>query len=269
MAQELNDTLIAIMNDKKDYLIAQNQYWYRIPVFSSPKIVKEKRLKYLSFFLTKKFGDKKYTIFQYGKVTKISKVKRWLLFPNEINNKKSNKEYFKIEFEPLQMLPKPIISSIPRRWLFVPTTLFKLLNAQKINDVFNGSHLEERMWTAFLKNEIQAEREYAVTINKYGANFYYLDFAIFCKKGKLDVECNGFHYHGSKKAIEYDKNRNNLLESKGWSVLRFTTEQINNNLEKTILIVKETINQYGGLSMPDGSIKPMKLDNNPPQLSLF
>ena len=125
------------------------------------------------------------------------------------------------------------------------------------------------MWDAFLKHKIQAQREFAVTVNKHGANFYYLDFAIFCKKRNIDVECNGFQYHGSKEAVRYDKNRNNILESKGWSVLRFTTEEINDHLDKTISLVKETINKYGGLKLKDGATRPMKLDNDNPQMSLF
>lgn len=269
MSKAQNDTLIAIMNKKKDFLIAKDKCWYRIPVYTAPKIIKENKLKYISFFHTKAFEKLKYSIAYYGKVIKITKVRRWALFPNEINNRDSNKEYYKVEFEPLRKLAKPIISDIPRRWLFVPTTSFKLHNATTINDVFNGSHLEERMWSAFLKNQIQAEREYAVKVDKYGKKDFYLDFAIFCKERNIDVECNGFHYHGTKEAVRYDKNRNNILESKGWSVLRFTTEEINDNLDKTISIVKETINQYGGLQLKDGSTIRMNLDDNNPQMSLF
>jgi hypothetical protein len=50
-----------------------------------------------------------------------------------------------------------------------------------------------------------------------------------------------------KTAVQNDKNRNNYLESKGWSVLRFTTENLTKNMDKTINVVCDTINKYGGI----------------------
>jgi very-short-patch-repair endonuclease len=264
-----NNALIALMNNKKDFLIAQNEHWYRIPVENAPKIIKDNQAEYLAFFHTQAFSQWKYGVVFYAKIKNIQQVSRTLLFPEEIKNKKSEKLYYKIEIEPLEKLKNPIFSKIARRWLFVSTTLFRILNAETINDVFNGSPLEEKMWTALLNHKIEAEREYAVTANKHDMTYFYLDFAIFCKDRNINVECNGFHYHGSKEAIRYDKNRNNVLESMGWSVLRFTTEEINSHLDKTIMIVKETINKHGGIRLGDGSTLPMRLDNNNPQLSLF
>lgn len=40
---------------------------------------------------------------------------------------------------------------------------------------------------------------------------------------------------------------NNYLESKGWSVLRFTTENLTKNMDKTISVACDTINKYGGI----------------------
>lgn len=264
-----NDTLIALMNSKKDFLIAQNEQWYRIPVSNAPPIIKKNQIKYLAFFHSRAFSKWKHSILFYAEVKEVRKVHRSELFPDELKNKKSDKWYYKVEFKPLVELKNPIVSEIGRRWLFVSTTLFRLLNAETINDVFNGSPLEEKMWIALLNHKIEAEREYAVTANKHDMTYFYLDFAIFCKDRNINVECNGFHYHGSKEAIRYDKNRNNVLESMGWSVLRFTTEEINAHLDKTIMIVKETINKYGGIKLEDGSTMPMRLDDNTPQLSLF
>ena len=154
MKKPLNDTLIAIMNKPSAFRVTREQLWYHIPVGTAPSIVKNGELKYLSFFHTKAFKELKYSIAYYGKVKKITQVKRWLLFPNEMSNKKTNKAYYKIEVEALEKLPKRLVSEIPRRWLFVPTTFYKLLLAESINDVFNGSYLEERLWQAFLQNEI-------------------------------------------------------------------------------------------------------------------
>jgi hypothetical protein len=123
-----NDTLIALMNNKKDFLIAQNEHWYRIPVSNAPSIIKNNQAKYLTFFHTKVFSKWKHSIMFYAEIKQIQKVPRSSLFPNELNNKKHEKWYYKIEFKSLKQLEKPIVSQIPRRWLFVPTTILKLLN---------------------------------------------------------------------------------------------------------------------------------------------
>ena len=73
------------------------------------------------------------------------------------------------------------------------------------------------------------------------------DFAIFCKIRNINVECDGDTYHNDKPQVQYDKNRNNFLESKGWSVLRFTTNNLTKELDKTVNVVCETINKYGGV----------------------
>ncbi|MDO9580880.1 MAG: DUF559 domain-containing protein, partial [Bacteroidales bacterium] len=74
------------------------------------------------------------------------------------------------------------------------------------------------------KREITVERQFYV---KVGRKFYCLDFGIFCKKGDIDVECNGEKYHILPGAFTRDRERNNELTSFGWSILRFTGKQIN------------------------------------------
>ncbi len=59
---------------------------------------------------------------------------------------------------------------------------------------------------------------------------FYLDFAIFCKERNINIEFDGDRFHLSEFNVKRDKNRNNILSSLGWSILRFTTEDIRRNL---------------------------------------
>lgn len=249
----LNNVLVAIINNKKDFLIAQNQNWYRIPVDSAPKNIREGvNLKYLAFYQTKVFENEKYTIRWYAEIKKITILNRKDLFPDEIENVKSNKNYYKIEIENLKALPEPIISKRNRRITFIPTTEDKFFRAKEINYLFNDSIIEDKFWEELLKNDISAERQYFLS-NK-NANFF-LDFAIFCKERNIDIECDGDTYHLEEKDVKKDKIRNNEIESLGWSVLRFTTYQIDNEPEKSIDLIKETINRYGGMLSTDNPKK--------------
>jgi len=64
--KENKDTLIALMNNKSDFSIAMNDLWYRIPVKSAPKIVKENALKHIAFYQTKTFEEDAYKIQWHG-----------------------------------------------------------------------------------------------------------------------------------------------------------------------------------------------------------
>ena len=246
MAKEVNNCLVALMNSKTDFAIAKTYYWYRIPVKSAPVIVRENKVKYISFYHTKIFEREQFSIRWYGEVKRISIVKGKELFPDLKNDPKRKDEYYKIEFKPLKRLPNIIISQRRRgRIIFIPTTEEKLFTSKEINYLFNDSPLEEKLWNEFIKKKITAERQYFIE-NKKKKNFI-LDFALFCKARNIDVECDGDTYHTLKEDVQKDKRRNNFLESRGWSVLRFTKNDIDDDLQGTIGVVNDTINKYGGI----------------------
>ena len=100
---------------------------------------------------------------------------------------------------------------------------------------------------------------------------YFLDFAIFCRDRHINVECDGDSYHDSPDQVHYDKDRNNELTAKGWSVLRYTTEQLLYKPERVMNKLMRTINKNGGVAH-DGDVF-LKLDavmkNASGQLRLF
>lgn len=255
-----NNVLVALMNNKKDFLIAQEKGWYRIPVKSAPKNIREEiPVKYLAFYQTKIFGVEKFTIKWYAEIKNIAKVFRKDLFQDEPQNSKSNKEYYKIEFDKLLQLKQPIVSKKGRRILFIPTTEQKFFGATEINYLFNDSPIEDKFWEALVDHNIEAERQYFITAQ--GKNRF-LDFAIFCKDRNINVECDGDEYHTKVKDVKYDKIRNNEISSLGWNVLRFTTHQIESDLEQSILLLKDTINKAGGVIHPTNSKKSIYFPKN-------
>jgi len=77
-------------------------------------------------------------------------------------------------------------------------------------------------------------------INEYPVRCIYgynLDFAF--PKWKIDVECDGEHWH--KKGNSHDRKRNHILMKKGWIILRFTNKQIEKDINGCIYKIKETI----------------------------
>ncbi len=261
--------LVAIVNNKRDFKIACDQHWYRIPVSSANKWLKNRwPPRWIAFYQTKVFGAEAHSVSYYARVIQTRKTYRWQLFPDEILNEKSNRRYYQLILDPLQRLPKPIFSRRWRRIVFIPTTWHKLINAAEINDLYDDSPLEDHLWEEFKRHRILAERQEFVTVKKQN---YALDFAIYCAKANIDVETDGDTWHANPEKAAQDNLRDNALEAVGWKVLRFTTQQIREDAKAyCIRTVTETINNLGGVD--EGGMVTRKIDlkaNGAYQLGLF
>jgi very-short-patch-repair endonuclease len=269
--ENCNEVLVAIINSHKDFLIASEDHWYRIPVDSQQKWLKQCwPPRWVAFYQTKVFGEEAYSIRYYAKVKGIQLAYRWQLFPDDSQDRKANKRYHQVWLEPLERLPQPILSRRRRRIIFIPTTWLKFKTAVEINDLYHESSLEDRLWAELKRLEIQAERQELVEVQKRS---YFLDFAVYCAKGKLDLETDGDQYHANPEKSAIDNVRNNDLGSQGWQVLRFTTEQIQNEMvEYCVPKIVATINYLGGVE-DVGKLVARKIDLDAPggtyQRSLF
>ena len=123
------EVLVAIVNDKRDFAIAQNHNWYRIPVSSAQKWLRNRwPPDWLAFYQTKVFGPEAHSIRYFFQVIDINKVYRWQIFPDEPIGKKTNQQYYQLILNPLQKLPEPIFSRRWRRIVFIPTTTGELIS---------------------------------------------------------------------------------------------------------------------------------------------
>lgn len=246
--KEKKDVLVALLPRKESLQILQEEGWYHIPVDSQV----EKRIppRVLAFYQGASFGKKeKYKVRYYGEVESYEQVERKILFPDdEKNAHKAEKLYYRIRVKELKERYSPIISHRPRRLVFIPTTQEKFEFAEQVNDLVAGSHIEEILWSKLREEHILAERQWKVFIQKKN---YYLDFAIFCNDGKLAIETDGYTFHyDSRNQIDYDTWRQNELSIDDWSVLRYTSGQINDEKSPYITQIKEKIEQLGGLENP-------------------
>jgi very-short-patch-repair endonuclease len=99
---------------------------------------------------------------------------------------------------------------------------------------------------------------------------YFLDFAVYCVQGKLNLETDGDAWHSNKERAKQDNLRDNLLKTEGWRVLRFNTHQVREDMGNyCIPIISKNINRLGGLSQNDSAGKLIKLTNTSAQLDFF
>jgi len=262
------EILVAIINNKLDFAILREQLWYRIPVSSVEKWIKERwPPKWLAFYQTMAFGAEKHAINYFAEVLDFREVRRWQLFPHEPHNEKSNRRYYQIFVKSVQTLPKPIYSRRYRRINFIPTTSEKFANASEINDLFDESSLEDKLWAEFKRYNIPAERQEYIVARK---NNYALDFAVYCAKGNIDIETDGDFWHANPEKAAQDNLRDHDLNTEGWKILRFSEKQIREQAASyCVETVSENINKLGGVD--EGKIIPRKinLDKGSYQPSLF
>ena len=215
------EVLVAIVNELRDLEIAREQHWYRIPVHSVRKFLKERwPPEWLAFYQPKVFGEEAYAVRYYGRVIDIRAALRRELFPDEPPGKKHNKRYHQLLLSPLEQLPVPIYARRLRRIVFIPTTWEKLINGAEINDLYDESPLEDRLWAELKRQGLKAERQFFVQV---GRQFFALDFALLCNNGKLDVETDGDTWHADRSRIPLDNQRDNALTGLGDPALQRTS----------------------------------------------
>lgn len=262
--------LVAVLNNARDFRIAQQQHWYRIPATSVDKWLKDVwPPRWIAFYHTKALAPLAHGVYFFAPVIEIRRAFRWQLFPNEPTDEQSMRAYFQLFFEPLQRLPQPILSRRWRRIVFIPTTTEKFFSAVEINDLYNESPLEDRLWAELKRRSIDAERQEFVRAS--GKN-YALDFAVYCNQGKLNLETDGDTWHANRERAPGDNVRDNALRTAGWTVLRFSTIQIQEQMsEYTVPTILKNINRLDGID--DGRLVPRKFDSETlsdvAQLGLF
>lgn len=261
-----DEVLVAIVPRKADFAILQEQLWYRIPRAKAPRRWPPR---WVAFYQPKIFGPEAYAINYFGLVRDISIVRRRELFPDDPPDPRSENLYDKVGLHSLEPLERPIRSRRPRRLVFASTTWEKFSTAAEINDLFDDSPLEDRLWTELKRLKIAAERQWLVNV---GGARYALDFALFCIKGQIDLETDGDTWHADPARIPDDNMRNNALEAEGWHVLRFNGAQIRESLAAyCVPKMTDTINHLGGLS--DEGVVPRTFVSLPDgigqQLALF
>jgi len=244
---EPNNVLVALVPSRRDRDLIRTQGWYRIPVRTAPAMVEERSITHIAFYFPSEFGEEKYSIRWYAPVQDITTCTRKELL-DEPQHRNADQEYFVLAVPGLSTLPNPIHSRKPRRLRFVPTTLAKLLSAPEFNFLFNDSPLENLLWNRSMVIGVPSERQFEVLV---GPARFKLEFAAFCKERSIGLERDGDATHMRRSAVEKDKRRSNSLQSQGWSMLHFTSNELTTNMDHTLSVVQESIGRYGGLWHPD------------------
>jgi hypothetical protein len=242
MGRDGRSVLVGVINRKKDLEIAFNQHWYRMPFKHAPK----RNADFLALYQTRKFGKDGKSINYYATILGSSVVYRRELLCEEIDHPRADEPYCRLDLGDLRPTPRRIENRSRRRVVFGFTTLEKLFSAEEVSQLFDIYPIEDIMREALAESGIEALHEYCLMESRRCR--YRLDFAIFCRGGKIDLECDNEKWHQQPVRQIKDHERDCWLKRHDWVVLRFPGELIRDNLKLCIGSLKQVIQELGGLS---------------------
>jgi very-short-patch-repair endonuclease len=112
--------------------------------------------------------------------------------------------------------------SLPKMFFGAVASVFE--NAKDMRQ--NMTEAERKLWSRINNKQLGFRFKPQHPISRFVADFY-------CHKAKLIIEVDG-EIHLGRKEKEYDENREAVLKRLGIKVLRFTNEEVINDMEKVV-----------------------------------
>ena len=226
--------LVGVLRNKRDLNILLTENWYRIPAAHMPR----RQFNYLAFYQPALFGRQGKRIRYYARVLNYQTIKRKDLLPDESSHLRAHDYYFRVRVGKIKKLPRPIRNIIPRRISFGFTTLNRLLKSKNILQLYNIVPIEQIVEDGLKQAGIKAVAQYYISKDK---KRYCLDFAVFCKRGSIAIECDNEKAHSSRRQQEKDKIKNAFLRRHGWTVIRLPERYIVSDLNGCLARIKKAV----------------------------
>ncbi len=170
--------LVAVMNNRRDFEIARDRHWYRIPVRHAPPSTTEAVV--LAFYFTRAFGEESWAVHWYAPVLGHELARRRDMLPDEPDHPRADHLYYQMQLGPLVRLEHPIPSLRWRRITFIETSWDRFVAAREINDLYASG--ADGLFVTLKEAGFRPEREYSV---REGGMKYVVDLAIPCREGTV------------------------------------------------------------------------------------
>lgn len=243
--------LVCVLKSKRDLDILKREHWYRIPVSHAPV----SRFDYLAFYVPRrsfqaKAGQPKTSraydkcIPFYTRVKGMRKIRRDKLLPDEKKHPQAKEKYLKIRTGNIMRLKPPIKNIAPRRISFGFTTLKLLKNSKDVLEVYEVLPIEQIVAEKLKEAGIKAVPQKIVNLGRPSLpkrRFFRLDFAIYCRGGKIAIECDNQKAHSLPAQKVKDKIKDRMLKKDGWTVIRIREPEVLKDSKAPIKRVKKAV----------------------------
>ncbi len=172
--------LVGVMNSHRDFAIARDEGWYRVPKRHAPDSTTEAVV--LAFYFTRAFGNEKWAIHYYSAVEGHELVRRRDLLPDQDDHPRADDPYYKLQLGPMLKLEDPIPSLRWRRVAFIESTWDRFIAAEEINDLYASG--ADGLYVTLKEADLQPEREFLL---RDGDADYVVDLVIPCRRGTVTI----------------------------------------------------------------------------------
>lgn len=172
--------LVGLMNKPRDFQVARDEGWYRIPQAHAPESTTDAAI--LAFYFTTAFSDEKWAIHWYAEVRGHELVQRRDLFPAEASHPRAADRYYKLQIGPLLRRDPPIPSLRWRRVTFIESTWDRFTAAEEINDLYVSG--ADGLYVTLKESGFFPEMDYLI---REGESEYRVDLAVPCREGVVSV----------------------------------------------------------------------------------
>jgi len=234
MNKQKNDTvLVGVLRNRRDRDILLRRRWYRMPLVWAPR----RKFQYLALYQPAAFGREGKKIEYYGRVVRRSKAKRIKLLPDEPAHPHAGWDYITVYVSDVRKLDRPVRNVVPRRISFGFTTLERLLKSRDILELYGVVPSERLVADGLKRAGIRAVPQY----RPKGKRRYCLDFAVFCERGNVAVECDNKKAHAGSLQQKKDRVKDAYLKKNGWMVIRLPEDDIISDFEGCMSRVRNAV----------------------------
>lgn len=223
---EDDPVLVALVRQPHDMELVRSEGWYRIPTKRAPQFLTQAH--YLAFYLTRAFGEERWSVREYAPLRGHELARRRDLFPAEVDHPRADEAYFKLQLGPLIKLPRPILSRKGRRILFIWTSGAKFSSAVELDDLLGKSAADDLLWEGIKGAGISADRH--VTVRDRQSR-YRVDYWIPCARGDVAL----FLGDGSRK----------LPKSRKWQALQVSEQDVIDHRTDCVDQIKSLVRKLG------------------------
>ncbi len=227
--------LIGVVKTPRDLETVIREKWYRIPLEHAPA----RMFSHIAFYQPSAFGKESGKIRFYAKVKNHVLRAKKELFPDCAEDKNARRLYLKYSLSDIRQLKPAVKNTSATRISFGYASLERLLKARDILGIFDVPALEKTVYDALKRENLNFSPEHVIRHN--GKCRYRLDFALFCKNGRLNIECDGKKWHSHPPQKKKDKQRDEWLKRRGWTILRLDEDAITKKLPQTMRRIKDEI----------------------------
>ena len=232
--------LVSVLKEKSDLPLLLTEKWYRIPLAFLPK----RAFTHIAFYQPEGVGETGKRIAYYARVAKREVVKRRELLPRESSHPRADDDYLKCSFTKIETLAEPIQNVVPRRVSFGFTDLATLRSAKDILELYHVAPTEQMIEEELRHLGVLFSSQHRLS---YKGKRFRLDLALFCRDGKIAIECDNRKAHSSKKQKQKDRQKDKVLRYLGWTVIRLTEKDILKDSAACMFRIQKAVHSLGGM----------------------